>query len=82
MNSVSCFVVPILAGGCASSTMEVTKGADRPDASHRGDVTRSFDRDRFDDDRARMGWLRAACLTLFAVMRYPFILSREAAFDL
>lgn len=47
-----------------------------PEHSDR-DITLSFDHDRFDDDRARVSWLRAAYLTLFAVTGYRFIFSRE-----
>jgi hypothetical protein len=47
-----------------------------PEGSDR-DITFSFDHDRFDDDRARVSWLRAAYLTLFAVTGYRAILRPE-----
>ena len=41
------------------------------------DITLSFDHDRFDDERARVSWLRTACLTLFAVIGYRLIPGQE-----
>lgn len=47
-----------------------------PEDSNR-DITLSFGHDRFDDDRARVSWLRSAYLTLFALMGYSAILRNE-----
>lgn len=47
-----------------------------PEDSDR-DITLSFDHDRFDDDRARVSWLRTAYLTLFAVTGYRLICAPE-----
>lgn len=47
-----------------------------PEDSDR-DITLSFDHDRFDDDRARVSWLRTAYLTLFALTGYSVILAHE-----
>jgi hypothetical protein len=43
-----------------------------PEDSDR-DITLSFDHDQFDGDRARVSWLRAGYLTLFAVTGYRVI---------
>lgn len=47
-----------------------------PEDSRR-DITLSFDHDRFDDERARVSWLRTAYLTLFALTGYSVILAHE-----
>lgn len=41
------------------------------------DITLSFDYDRFDDDLARVSWLRTAYLALFSVAGYGAVVGRE-----
>ena len=48
----------------------------RPEGSDR-DISLSFDRDAFDNDRARVSWLRSAYLTVVAVAGYRVILGEE-----
>ncbi len=45
-----------------------------PEGSDR-DITLHFDHDQFDEERARVSWLRSAYLTLFAVTGFRAILA-------